>query len=84
MIEDRLGDLGTGVWLAWAEPCWGRCDASARCACDVWRRTAIRGPVQPFLENRRVTTHEMLAVAGQAVGRRAAGRHVLAIMDTPT
>ena len=35
-----------------------------------------------FLENRRVTTHEMLAVAGQAVGRRAAGRHVLAIMDT--
>ena len=35
-----------------------------------------------FLANRAVTTHEMLVTAGRQTNRRAAGRHVLAIMDT--
>jgi Transposase DDE domain len=35
-----------------------------------------------FLANRTVTTHEMLVTAGRSTGQRAAGRHVLAIMDT--
>jgi len=35
-----------------------------------------------FLANPAVTAHEMLAATGQLTNRRAAGRHVLAIMDT--
>jgi len=35
-----------------------------------------------FLANRAVTSHEMLVTAGRQTNRRAAGRHVLAIMDT--
>jgi hypothetical protein len=35
-----------------------------------------------FLANRRVTTHEMLVTQARLTGRRAAGRHALAIMDT--
>jgi len=35
-----------------------------------------------FLANPAVSTHEMLVTAGQKTNRRAAGRHVLAIMDT--
>ena len=35
-----------------------------------------------FLANRAVTTHEMLVTAGRLTNQRAAGRHVLAIMDT--
>ena len=35
-----------------------------------------------FLSNRAVTTHEMLVTAGRSTNQRAAGRHVLAVMDT--
>lgn len=35
-----------------------------------------------FLSNPAVSTHEMLVTAGRQTNRRAAGRHVLAIMDT--
>jgi hypothetical protein len=35
-----------------------------------------------FLDNEAVTRHEMLVQAGRLTGRRAAGRHVLAIADT--
>jgi Transposase DDE domain len=35
-----------------------------------------------FLANPAVSTHEMLVTAGRKTNRRAAGRHVLAIMDT--
>jgi Transposase DDE domain len=35
-----------------------------------------------FLANPAVSTHEMLVTAGQKTNRRAAGRHVLGIMDT--
>jgi len=35
-----------------------------------------------FLANRAVTVHEMLVTAGRSSNQRAAGRHVLAIMDT--
>jgi hypothetical protein len=35
-----------------------------------------------FLANRAVTTHEMLVTTGRLTSQRAAGRHVLAIMDT--
>jgi hypothetical protein len=35
-----------------------------------------------FLANPAVSTHEMLVTAGQKTDRRAAGRHVLGIMDT--
>ena len=35
-----------------------------------------------FLANPAVTTHEMLVTAGRLSNQRAAGRHVLAIMDT--
>jgi hypothetical protein len=35
-----------------------------------------------FLDNEAVSRREMLAHAGQLTGQRAAGRHVLAVMDT--
>jgi hypothetical protein len=35
-----------------------------------------------FLDNKAVSRREMLARAGQLTGQRAAGRHVLAVMDT--
>ena len=35
-----------------------------------------------FLANPAVSTHEMLVTAGQKTNRRAAGQHVLGIMDT--
>ena len=35
-----------------------------------------------FLSNRAVRSHEMLVTAGRRTGRSAAGRHILAIMDT--
>jgi hypothetical protein len=35
-----------------------------------------------FLSNPAVSSHEMLVTAGRKTSRRAAGRHVLAIMDT--
>ncbi len=35
-----------------------------------------------FLANPAVTMHEMLVTTGRLTNRRAAGRHVLAIMDT--
>ena len=35
-----------------------------------------------FLANPAVTVHEMLAATGRQTNQRAAGRHVLAIMDT--
>jgi hypothetical protein len=35
-----------------------------------------------FLANPAVSTHEMVVTAGRKTNRRAAGRHVLAVMDT--
>lgn len=35
-----------------------------------------------FLDNEAVSMHEMLVHAGRQTGRRAAGRHVLAVIDT--
>ena len=35
-----------------------------------------------FLSNPAVSSHEMLVTAGRTTNRHAAGRHVLAVMDT--
>ncbi len=73
----------TNDWSVWAAPCSWRCNASGRFACIDWpkdRNQAIQ--FGRFLANPAVTVHEMLAAAGRLTNQRAAGRHVLAIMDT--
>jgi hypothetical protein len=57
---------------------------SKRTLCIHWlaedRNRTIR--FNNFLANPAVSTHEMLVTAGQKTNRRAASRHVLAVMDT--
>ena len=83
MIEAELGRFGDKR-LACVGGALLRSMQSKRTFC-VHRLGKDRNQTVQFgnlLANRAVTTHEMLVTAGRLTNQRAAGRHVLAIMDT--
>src|ERR1700722_3458944 len=73
--DKRREDLGA-MLLSAVQSKWTLC--IHRLAED--RNQALR--FNNFLANPAVSTHEMLVTAGQKTNRRAAGQHVLGIMDT--